>query len=175
MDQHRVDAITVWGPSRRRLLRSLAGVALGGSLALPAIAAMATQSASPASTSEVDLVRDTEFERLRAFVEADVDVLEQVHAEEYELISAHGEFLTREEYVGGIMAGEFSYEVFEPVSGSEIDVRVYSDGAVIRYQAQFKIAFDGQGGMLQRAWYTHVYEKRDGQWQVVWSQGTSSV
>jgi hypothetical protein len=153
MDQHHVDAIsqtTAWGPSRRGLLRSLAGVAVGGSLALPAIVAMATQSASPASTSEAELVQTTELERLRALVEADADVADQLHAEEYELVSAHGEFLTREEYVGGIIAGEFSYEVFEPVSESEIDVRVYGDGAVIRYQAQFKIVFGGQGACSSR-------------------------
>ena len=55
---------------------------------------------------------------------------------------------------------------------SPIAVRMYSDVALIRYRAQIEIEVQGQGYPRTSYWFTDSYEKRDGQWQIVWSQGT---
>ena len=62
------------------------------------------------------------------------------------------------------------YLFWEP---GKMEVGVYGDAAVIRYQAEIKIKVkwtpDAPEGKF---WHNDLYEKRDGQWKVVWSQAT---
>lgn len=55
---------------------------------------------------------------------------------------------------------------------SAIDVRIYEDVSLIRYRAQIEIEVQGQKYPRASYWFSDAYEKRDGQWQIVWSQGT---
>lgn len=130
--------------------------------------AMATPSA--ANVELADLIRETERERLRAFVEADIDILEPLHADDFQLINPGGGAATKEEYLGGVASGVIDYLVWEP--DSEIAVRLYDGAAAIRYRANTEIVVDGEKLILQ-TWHTDVYEQRDGQWQVVWSHATA--
>ena len=52
---------------------------------------------------------------------------------------------------------------------SPIRVRVHGDSAVIRYESDLEIH-----GSRGHYWHTDLYEKRDGQWQIVWSQATGA-
>jgi len=55
----------------------------------------------------------------------------------------------------------------------EIEVRFYGNAAVIRYPADLKIKVRAlPNAPAGRFWHTDVYEKRDGRWQVAWSQAT---
>jgi hypothetical protein len=69
-----------------------------------------------------------------------------------------------------LASGEIDYLVWEPET---IEVKLYGDAAVIRYQAQLQIKVkaipDAPSG---RFWHTDVYERRNGVGQVVWSQAT---
>jgi len=71
---------------------------------------------------------------------------------------------------GHIAFGYLDYRVWEP---DAIAVRVQGQLATIRYQAQLAIVVGGQTAPLQRTWHTDSYERRDGCWQVVWSQATA--
>ena len=128
------------------------------------------KAANPEEHPEADIIRATERERLRALVEADMEVAWRLHAEGFQLVTPGAATYSREEYLGDIASGEVDYLVWEPTS--EIEVRVYGEGAVIRYRAHIEILV---GGTLHVAntWHTDSYEKRDGQWQVVWAQATS--
>ena len=119
--------------------------------------------------TEADLIRATERERLRALVEADMEVARQLHADDFQLINPLGQSLSKEQYLGGIASGDLDYLVWESES---IEVRLYDQAAVIRYQSQLEIVVQGQKVPRQRYWHTDSYEKRNGRWQVVWSQAT---
>ena len=119
--------------------------------------------------AEADLLRATERRRLSALVAADMEQAHQLHAQDFQLITPSGSALTKEQYLGRIASGEFDYLVWEPAS---IEVRLYGHVALIRYQAQLQIVVRGQKGQLGHYWHTDSYEKRDGRWQVVWSQAT---
>jgi len=86
------------------------------------------------------------------------------------LINPLGGSLSKAEYLGAIAAGEIDYLLWQP---GAIEVKVYGDAAVIRYQAELQIKVkaipDAPSG---RFWHTDVYERRNGLWQVVWSQAT---
>ncbi len=119
--------------------------------------------------TEADLIRATERERLRALVDADMEVARQLHADDFQLINPRGQSLSKEQYLGGIASGDLDYLVWEPES---IEVRLYDQAAVIRYQSQLEIIVQGQKVPRQRYWHTDSYENRNGRWQVVWSQAT---
>ena len=117
-----------------------------------------------------DQLRAVERERLRALVDADVEVARRLHADDFQLINPLGGSLSKAEYLSAIASGEIDYLVWEPET---IEVKLYADVAVLRYRARLKIKVkaiphDPSGHF----WHTDVYEKRNGAWQVVWSQAT---
>jgi len=120
--------------------------------------------------AEVDVIRSIETKRLRALQDADLDAAKAFHADDYQLITPSGSPMTRDEYLGAVASGILDYIVFEAVS--PIAVRLYRDAAVIRYETHIESAWNGVRGRGGRFWHTDVYEKRDGRWQVVWSQAT---
>lgn len=118
----------------------------------------------------VDELRATERERLAALVHADMEVARRLHADDFQLINPLGGTLSKDEYLGSIASGEIDYLEWVP---GEVEVRVYEDAAVIRYQARLKIVVRGMPDAPSgRFWHTDLYERRGGQWQVVWSQAT---
>jgi hypothetical protein len=119
--------------------------------------------------SDADSLRATERERLRALVAADVPRARQLHADDFQLITPGGEVYSKDRYLGEITSGQVDYLFWEPDS---IAVRLYRDVAVIRYPSQLEIVVQGQKIPRQRYWHTDLYERRDGRWQVVWSQAT---
>ncbi|HJR16664.1 MAG TPA: nuclear transport factor 2 family protein [Gemmatimonadales bacterium] len=118
---------------------------------------------------EADILRETERERLRALVAADVTRARQLHADDFQLINPLGGVLSKDEYLGAIGSGVVNYLFWE---ADTIAVRIYGDVAIVRYQSQLEIVVQGNHIPRQRYWHTDVYERREGQWQVVWSHAT---
>jgi ketosteroid isomerase-like protein len=119
---------------------------------------------------EDEQIRVAERERLRSLVSADMETARRLHADDFQLINPLGGSLSKEQYLRQIASGEIDYLEWEP---GTIEVKIYGDAAVIRYQAQLRIRVvalpDAPSG---RFWHTDVYEKRNGRWQVVWSHAT---
>ena len=123
------------------------------------------------SSSDVERIRELERVRLRALVDANVEVARPLHADDFQLINPLGETLSKEQYLGGIASGQLDYLVFEP--DSAIEVRHYGSEAVIRYRSKLEIVVAGEKVPLGKYWHTDCYEKRKGHWQIVWSQATA--
>ncbi len=122
------------------------------------------------SPADADLIRTIERERLRALVDANVELARQLHADDFQLINPRGESISKEQYLGGIASGQINYLIWEPVS--PIEVRGDGHSAAIRYQSQLEIIVQGQKVPRGHYWHTDTYEKLCGLWQVVWSQAT---
>ena len=120
---------------------------------------------------EAELLRATERERLRALVAADLATADRLHADDFQLINPGGGVLSKQQYLGGIASGALNYRVFEP--DSAMAVRLYGEAALIRYRSRLHMSRDGAEGALRQYWHTDAYERRDGRWQVVWSQATA--
>ena len=118
---------------------------------------------------EVDQIRDIERQRLRALVEADMDVARRLHADDFQLITPFGDALSKEEYLGTVASGDIDYLVWKP---DAIEVRLSGDMAVLRYSSRIEIVVGGQRIPPGNYWHTDYYEKRNGRWQAVWSQAT---
>lgn len=116
-------------------------------------------------------MRDTERNRLRSLVAADMDTADALHAADYELITPRGYAMSKHDYLGRIASGRLRYLVFEPVSG--IAVRGSGEVALLRYQARISVTEDGgDDAAVMTCWHTDCYERRDARWQAVWSQAT---
>jgi hypothetical protein len=109
--------------------------------------------------------------RLGELVDADVAIAGPLHAEDFRVIPPDGFLLSRDAYLGAVEAGNIDYLVFEPIS--EIDVRVYGEGAVLTYQSRVDVDVARRGRFTLGAWHTYLYERRAGRWQVVWEQATA--
>lgn len=110
-----------------------------------------------------------ERDRLRALVEADVDRAARLHADDFQLITPSGRVLSKAEYLEAVRSGDIDYAVWD---AGEISVRSYGDVAVIRYPSEIAFTVGGARTPRRRYWHTDLYERRDGRWQIVWSQAT---
>ena len=124
-----------------------------------------------ADEQDMELLRETERERLRSLVTRDVGRAEQLHSDDFQLINPLGGALSKTEYLGGIGSGQIHYLYWEPES---IAVRLYGDAAVIRYRSQLEIVVQGRHIPRQRYWHTDLYERQGQHWQVVWSHATAT-
>jgi len=111
-----------------------------------------------------DFFRALEVERTEALVRQDMDAVDRLHAPEYQLVTPAGAVFTRERYLSAIAAEPF-YAKWEP---GEMSVRVSRGMAIVRYQARLQFP----SGRVVMCWHTDSYEKRDGQWQAIWSRAT---
>jgi hypothetical protein len=118
---------------------------------------------------EASELRAIEKERLTSLVDGDLETAVRLHANDFQLINPAGVALSRDEYLAAIASGELDYLSWEP---GTIEVRRYGEAAVIRYEAEAQAVAAGQTTPLRRFWHTDVYERRSGNWQVVWSQAT---
>ena len=74
----------------------------------------------------------------------------------------------------GVVCGRWSTLnlLWEP---EEIDVRVHDDAGCLRYRSTIKAVVAGNESAPGRFWHTDFYEKRNGRWEVVWSQATRAA
>ena len=132
---------------------------------------MQSDNGSPTSEgTEVELIRAIERTRLRALVDANIDVASRLHADDFQLINPAGVSISKERYLSDIASGDVNYLVWE---AGEIDVRLQGLMAIIRYKSELEIIYKGDRAPLRRMWHTDYYEKRSEGWQVVWSQATA--
>jgi Domain of unknown function (DUF4440) len=113
-----------------------------------------------------------ERKRLRALVDADLAVAEELHADDFQLVTPAGTTYTKAEYLRGVDSGEIDYLVWEP---KEISSLVREDAGCVRYRATIHMRFHGHEAAPAYYWHTDFYEKRVGRWQVVWSQATAAA
>jgi hypothetical protein len=116
--------------------------------------------------SEVEELEKVERQRLRALIAGDLSLAKQLHADEFQLVNPFGVTLSKEQYLGGIESGQIKYLVWEPVE--EIAVRTGGTFGAVRYKANLEILVQGQRIPIRQYWHTDTYEKKNGQWQVVW-------
>ena len=138
-------------------------------MALCFVTCMMLASAEVNAKDRADQLRAIERARLRSLVDADMATARRLHADDFELINPVGGTMSKEQYLRRIASGELDYLEWEPV---EIRVKLYGDSAVIRYQAHLRVSVKGSAGRPVTFWHTDLYEKRNGQWQIVWAHAT---
>jgi hypothetical protein len=138
-------------------------------IAVCIIGALAVTTNDVNAKDEAGELRTIELDRLRSLVAADLATAKRLHADDFQLINPRGGTLSKDQYLGDIASGALDYLEWKP---GEIQVRMYGDSAVMRYQAHMKVSVRGSAGRDVTTWHTDLYEKRNGQWQVVWSQAT---
>lgn len=137
-------------------------------LALTATSGCATN-AYMASTQDENAVRAAEIQRLKALVDGDMATAERLHAHDFNVINPLGRSSSREAYLRSVASGESDYITWEPTA---IEVRLGGSLAVIRYQSRVELAVRGQMLPPMQAWNTGLYERKGGDWAIVWFQVT---
>lgn len=128
-------------------------------------------SAEVNAQDRAERLRAIERARLRSLVDADMATARRLHADDFELINPVGGTLSKEQYLKDIASGQLDYLEWEP---GEIRVRLYRHSAVIRYQAHLRVSVKGSAGRPVTFWHTDLYERRNGQWQIVWAHATQT-
>lgn len=139
------------------------------SISLALVSASCSHSQFRHTDGEAELIRAAERARLAALVAGDVAKAAQFHADEFQLVNPVGAVLSKAQYLGSLASGQLDYVAWEP---AEIEVRHEGRQAVIRYRSKLQVTVNGRSLPKTPHWHIDVYEKRNGKWQVVWSQAT---
>lgn len=111
--------------------------------------------------------------RLRAIVDVDLAILDDLLHADFTLCTPSGDVWDRSTYLDGLRDGSINYSRFEPTS--DIEVQAAESLAVVRYLSAIDIVTPGGGGHLE-CWHLDVYVRDDtGAWRCKWSQATDTV
>ena len=99
---------------------------------------MGTGTQSPA---EVQALKSIEHRRLKALVDGDLDVARELHADDFQLINPFGGAVSKQEYLGMIESGDLKYLEW---TAEGMTVRLYGNGAALRYRALIEVTFRGR-------------------------------
>ncbi|PPK93538.1 uncharacterized protein DUF4440 [Kineococcus xinjiangensis] len=118
-------------------------------------------------------IAELERARLRAVVEADCDVLDDVLHVDFVLCTPSGDVWDRRTYLDGLRDGSIDYSRFEPQS--DIEVQTSGSLAVVRYLSVIDVVTPAGGGHLE-CWHLDVYVRGDDSgWRCKWSQATDTI
>lgn len=121
-----------------------------------------------AAQSLADRLRAIEHERLDALVRGDAATIARLTAEDYELVSPLGTIDRKPDELRGLPRG-----FYVALTPGPMAVRVAGpNAAILRYFIGAVLKVRGQIQPERHFWHTDYYERRRGQWQVVWSQST---
>lgn len=137
----------------------LAGVWLSG----PVVAQ------APQDQTQVEEIVAFERERYRALAEADMDAVERYHADDFVLVNPFGHVEPRQLFLERIGSGIL---VFVSAENSDVEVRVYGDVAMLKQRTVLAVELEGQPLPPVELWEVFTYERRNGEWQAVWSIAT---
>lgn len=124
------------------------------------------------TTRDETSVIAAERERLRALVAADMASAEKLHADDFKVINPRGRSFSRTTYLASVASGESDYFSWEQEA---VEIRVRGPMAAIRYRSRVDMAVRGQRLPAMEAWNTGIYERRNGEWAIVWFQVTEVV
>ena len=119
--------------------------------------------------SAADQVRTAERTLLRAEVDGNTHTAGALLAPDLQLIDPTGGAGTRADDLANI-GGGVDFVTLKPIK--PISVRVHGDNAVARLKLKFKVVAFGQT-VQHDGWTTDLWQRRDGRWQLVWSQTTA--
>jgi hypothetical protein len=150
-------------------IKFIALLAVIGALAVVAAAA-ASRTASGTTTAAANEIRAAELTRLRAAVDGDTAKAGQLLAPDFQQINVAGVAGSRGDYLANV-GGAVDFVRLEPASA--IKVRVYGNAAVARFREGFEVVA-GRDRFKHLGWTTDLFERRQGRWQLVWSQSTAT-
>lgn len=130
--------------------------------------AAVTSDATSSVETQTAEVRATERQRLRSLVDADLDLAEAIHSDDFQLVNPLGRASSKEQYLSSVGSGVMDYVEWEP---AEMVVRLHDGCAIVRYQSRAEMIIRGEP-VAMRAWNMTFYEKQAQRWRAVWSQAT---
>ncbi len=149
---------------------SLASCAKTGEKPASSTATAATAPASPIENVEKAILK-MESDWADSFVKNDISFSERITADDYSFINSNAETQTKAEFVEMFKSGAYKISYLDL---DNFKVRVFGDTAVATYGQTEKSVYQGKDNSGHYV-YTDVWVKRNGNWQIVATQGTKSA
>lgn len=136
-------------------------------------AASTATAATPAATS-IESVEKAIFKMesdwADSFVKGDMTVTERITTDDYSFINSTGETQTKAQFIEMFKSGAYKITYLDL---DNFKVRVFGDTAVATYGQTEKSQYQGKDNSGHYV-YTDVWVRRNGNWQIVATQGTKS-
>jgi Domain of unknown function (DUF4440) len=113
-------------------------------------------------------VLDVQARRFQAIVEADVETLEDILADDLTYTHTTGKIDSKREFLDALKSRKVNYHSIEP---ADVLVRVYDDTALLTGLADMSVSTPERSFSFSCR-FTEVYRKKNGDWQLVAWQST---
>lgn len=120
--------------------------------------------------NEEQNIKRLEREKSEALIKKDVSSLRQIIADDFVGIESTGTAVDKIKFIGDVETGS---EKVQSVSHENIKVRISGDAAIVTGHTNIVRAKEN-GSQNAQVFFTNVWTKRAGQWQIVNSQATKA-
>jgi hypothetical protein len=141
-------------------------IAAGAALCVAPLQAQQTKAGKATKVAEEVLA--AERARVQLAVKADTSALEKILGDELTYAHSNGRVDTKAQFLEALKSGDLKYESMEH---DHLAARVYGNTAILTGLSKVKVKSRGQDQTLH-IWFTCVWVKRDGRWQMVAWQST---
>ena len=148
---------------------ALALVACAKTNEKPAASTATAATANPTENVEKAILK-MESDWADSFVKNDMSVTERITADDYSFINSTGETQTKAQLVEMFKSGTYKISYLDL---DNFKVRVFGETVVATYGQTEKSQYQGKDNSGHYV-YTDVWVKRNGNWQIVATQGTKS-
>ena len=120
---------------------------------------------SEPNKNDQQLVKELEHEFLASCLNADIEKLNHILADNFIFTDPYGLNLTKTEWLDGVQSGEFA---FESIELKDLEVHISTNIAWARAEVRLKARSNkaGYDGLFSAM---DIYENRDGKWQIILS------
>jgi len=122
--------------------------------------------AQESSEAELNRLEDLRYEAMK---NADAKTMSELFADEFVYQTLQGLTHTKSSYIALFVSGDVKINSFKRENSR---VRFYGDTAIVMATTHLDIAFKGEARQVS-LFYTNVWVKRDGRWQLVARQSTA--
>ena len=128
-------------------------------------------SAKRSTAITVDAIHQLERAWPQALVNGDVELLEEIWAEDFSLTTPDGTQITRDDCLAGLCGDEIQFELFD---ANACETMIYGDDAVVRGSARVKCP-RSLPDFNAAEHYVAIYSRRGNAWQQVAAIVTSGA
>ena len=122
-------------------------------------------------TTVAQKLQQMEEDLTAAIIRGDSSLAEKYYADDFTLTTPDGLRLSKAELFAAFKSGDLK---LESSHYDDFKVSVYGNTAVMTFHSNDKVRFKGQEISGEFLW-TDVFVKRNGQWQIVATQGTPAA
>ena len=141
---------------------------------IPTISGCTPSDTFSLSDLDIENLRATRSTLMQAMIEGDIETIEQIYSDDYELVTRNGSLRSRTERIEMLESGKLRY--INLGTESEVSVKIYGNIAVVRgIISAAETEYNGERRISTKRRFIEIWECMNSDWQEISRQTTAII